>query len=747
MENDFVARRKLLVLLFATTIKMPAAGKLEFIKNVISDKVVSIDGVIDNLAQYYPIDDPEAHREYVRALDVTNKTVFKHGGVAATAKMQLDYILDTLSELYNRRDLEGYNKSDAACHYIYRTLKDYLQLNTREVRCWHMHPIGDRWISDDCLTMVHTVMCLPRHVFNDTIKLSLMGIALRPDVASFDSFLMLASSLVNSSAIQQWMHSTQLLVPIGEMDTRRNIRCAPRPVKIADLAQYLARESYSTNATNRETAQAVIDEIPLRTNLHASELHIWVSEFQKYEQSQKKTNQSTTKEEHMPIITPDYTIRCRLVTAALRSTLNITTIATLLSTLALNDLDTEEQLFHHLKTFDSVTGTGNVIDTFHRVYAQTPTISTRVECAELLTQIQKFATAAGSENMHVAKFLELHHAYLGVSQAVLDVLKEQQVPALDPKARELLLLWLENNFPLTVRLLNDSIMKNPQTGLVAEFGDVEKMRQYLVNGTGVCLWNGGNGPVPMLRYAHSRVEDAIVHIFSSELPKYKSSIDDTTTQLLVEIIKRMLADRPYDVAIYIAEKAVSEPLRAAPQGGMYIGLGVKQQGLLGEGCAQPLAGMRTLGETFGSPGPMAFVPAGKPFNVVPDLKKVLGTYQGVTCSDDMYSVVLKMFSVSPGAAIQALLELDVLAKELALSEEQHPKALMHIFSKRPQPQSVNIPKTPEGSLQEQVEFVLYWTLLAGHLNGRPVQLKPSELATVFKYVTSEHYRTTLIHII
>lgn len=747
MENDFVARRKLLVLLFATTIKMPAAGKLEFIKNVISDKVVSIDGVIDNLAQYYPIDDPEAHREYVRALDVTNKTVFKHGGVAATAKMQLDYILDTLSELYNRRDLEGYNKSDAACHYIYRTLKDYLQLNTREVRCWHMHPIGDRWISDDCLTMVHTVMCLPRHVFNDTIKLSLMGIALRPDVASFDSFLMLASSLVNSSAIQQWMHSTQLLVPIGEMDTRRNIRCAPRPVKIADLAQYLARESYSTNATNRETAQAVIDEIPLRTNLHASELHIWVSEFQKYEQSQKKTNQSTTKEEHMPIITPDYTIRCRLVTAALRSTLNITTIATLLSTLALNDLDTEEQLFHHLKTFDSVTGTGNVIDTFHRVYAQTPTISTRVECAELLTQIQKFATAAGSENMHVAKFLELHHAYLGVSQAVLDVLKEQQVPALDPKARELLLLWLENNFPLTVRLLNDSIMKNPQTGLVAEFGDVEKMRQYLVNGTGVCLWNGGNGPVPMLRYAHSRIEDAIVHIFSSELPKYKSSIDGTTQQLLAEIIKRMLADRPYDVVIFITESAIFEPLRSAPQGGMYIGLGVKQQGLLGEGCAQPLAGMSTLGETFGSPSPMAFVPAAKPFNAVPDLKKVLGTYQGVTYPDELYSSLLKAFNVSPVAALQALLELDALANDLSLSAEQYPKALSHIFSKCPTTHTINIPRTPEGSLSEQVEFVLYWTLLAGHLNGRPVQLKPSELATVFKYVTSEHYRTTLIHII
>ena len=290
MENDFVTRRKMLVLLFATPIKMTPAGKLEFIKNVIRDKRVSIGGVIDNLAQYYPTDDPEAHREYTRALDVTNKTVFEHGAVAATAKLELDYILDTLSELHNRCGLEDCDKAEAACHYIYRTLNDYLKLNTRAVRCWHMHPIGDRWISDDCLTMVHTVMCLPRHVFNDTIKLSLMGIALRPDVASFDSFLMLASSLVNSSAIQQWMHSTQLLVPIGEMDTRRNIRCAPRPVKIADLAQYLARESYSTNATNREIAQAVIDEIPLRTNLHASELHIWVSEFQKYEQSQKKTN-------------------------------------------------------------------------------------------------------------------------------------------------------------------------------------------------------------------------------------------------------------------------------------------------------------------------------------------------------------------------------------------------------------------------------------------------------------------------
>ena len=164
MENDFVTRRKMLVLLFATPIKMTPAGKLEFIKNVIRDKIVSIGGVIDNLAQYYPTDDPQAHREYTRALDVTNKTVFEHGAVAATAKLELDYILDTLSEVHNRCGLEDCDKAEAACHYIYRTLNDYLKLNTRAVRCWHMHPIGDRWISDDCLTMVHTVMCLPRHV-------------------------------------------------------------------------------------------------------------------------------------------------------------------------------------------------------------------------------------------------------------------------------------------------------------------------------------------------------------------------------------------------------------------------------------------------------------------------------------------------------------------------------------------------------------------------------------------------------
>ena len=600
MENDFVARRKLLVLLFATTIKMTAAGKLEFIKNVIRDKIVSIDGVIDNLAQYYPIDDPQAHREYVRALDVTNKTVFKHGGVAATAKMQLDYILDTLSELYNRRDLEGYNKSDAACHYIYRTLKDYLQLNTREVRCWHMHPIGDRWISDDCLTMVHTVMCLPRHVFNDTIKLSLMGIALRPDVASFDSFLMLASSLVNSSAIQQWMHSTQLLVPIGEMDTRRNIRCAPRPVKIADLAQYLARESYSTNATNRETAQAVIDEIPLRTNLHASELHIWVSEFQKYEQSQKKTNQSTTKENTMPTISPDYPTRRRLVNATLKSQLNVTTIVALIGHMAANDIDSLPELVRSVGTFGVLGINDNMLAELQRVYSIARDIESSEHVALLLTTIQNFARVAGGEsNPTMASFLKLHHAYLGVSQKALD--------AFNAACK-----------PLSQRMLGDS--------------------------AGVSF--------------------------------------DTTF-----------------------------PLRTG--------------GPVGLGCA----------------------PKKREFNSVKDLKKTLAEHPGVSYSDDLYAALLKAFNVSPAAALQSLLELDVLATELSLSAEQYPKALSHIFSKCPASQLIYLPRTPEGTSAEQVEFVIYWTLLASHLKGYPIPLQPKDLDTVFKFVTSEHYRATLIFII
>jgi len=132
---------------------------------------------------------------------------------------------------------------------------------------------------------------------------------------------------------------------------------------------------------------------------------------------------------------------------------------------------------------------------------------------------------------------------------------------------------------------------------------------------------------------------------------------------------------------------------------------------------------------------MGFVPKKREFNSVKDLKKTLATYPGVSYSEDLYAVLLKAFNVSPAAALQSLLELDVLATELS------------IFSKCPASQLIYLPRTPEGTSAEQVEFVIYWTLLASHLNGYPIPLQPKDLDTVFKFVTSEHYRATLIYII
>ena len=302
----------------------------------------------------------------------------------------------------------------------------------------------------------------------------------------------------------------------------------------------------------------------------------------------------------MPTITPDYTIRRRLVNATLNSQLNVTTIVALIGHMAANDIDSLPELVRSVGTFGVLGINDNMLAELQRVYSIARDIESSEHVALLLTTIQNLAQVAGGEsNPTMASFLKLHHAYLGVSQKALDAFNAACKPA-------------------TQRMLGDS------------------------------------------------------------------------------------AGTSFDTAA---------PL--------------------------PIGGQMGMG----------FVPKKREFNSVKDLKKTLATYPGVSYSEDLYAVLLKAFNVSPAAALQSLLELDVLATELSLSAEQYPKALSHIFSKCPTAHTINIPRTPEGSLSEQVEFVLYWTLLAGHLNGRPVQLKPSELATVFKYVTSEHYRTTLIHII
>lgn len=289
MSNEYASRRELLVLLFGTQAGVPPGKHALFIQKVIKHKAESVDTLFDNHEFFFPESSFLARQTYRDMLNETRDELLKGRKRTASAKGQLEYILDSLNNMQRHcAGAPGDSESEEARHFIYRTLNDYLQFHTRDKRLWHTHPVGDEWASDDKLTMVYTAMCLPGHYFKDEIKLALMTIALRVDINDYDGFLRLSNTVADSKIVDDWMFRTQRLVPISEMDTHRNIRCLPRQDKLASLASYLMRETTSTLRANRQLAESVINDLPERIDITGPELNVWVSEIKKFEKNQKK---------------------------------------------------------------------------------------------------------------------------------------------------------------------------------------------------------------------------------------------------------------------------------------------------------------------------------------------------------------------------------------------------------------------------------------------------------------------------
>lgn len=283
--NEYVSRRELLVMLLAVDAGGRPEEKAKFIQKVIKLKADDMETLFTGHEMFFSGTNLLARETYRDLLMEARTELLKGRKRTASAKGQLEYILGALENMFRRNNpFDNDNGLEEACHYIYASLKDYLQLSTRDTRLWFFHPLGDEWVSNDKLTMVHTIMCLPGHVFDDKVKLFLMATALRPDVVTFNTFVDLTSPVVKSNELTDWMYRTQRLVPISEMNARRNIRCIARQDKLASLAKYLM----SFTDGRRRGAETVIETLPMAIGITGSEMRAWVGEMKKIDKNRKK---------------------------------------------------------------------------------------------------------------------------------------------------------------------------------------------------------------------------------------------------------------------------------------------------------------------------------------------------------------------------------------------------------------------------------------------------------------------------
>ena len=436
----------------------------------------------------------------------------------------------------------------------------------------------------------------------------------------------------------------------------------------------------------------------------------------------------------MPRIFPDDTValeRRRLVNAIIQSNLSTDTTGQLLGYVAANELDNASELERHLKAFDSISNIDGVMSEVKQRLSNTQDIATVEQVADLLVNIKTYSNEKGARDSNAfLKFLDMHHFYLGISQAALDLSERQcRRVVVDKNARLMLLGAMEANFAFYASLALSAVTGQTSITLSEALTSVEAMRNFVGPWVGTTMWSG-EGENPSVALSCQTADAAVVYVFSNGISNLEYTITDEVVRNLRTVVGAILAD-------------LHEPvIDAAFQRGVMESASRK----LNSPTMQAYLGQRLGYKTFTRPVPAPATKT-KPFNSVPDLQKKVESYTGVIYPDDHYNVILKAFSKSPINAMHALLELDVTAQILDLSVEQMPKALLHIFSKYPDVGHMDIPKNTQGTLAEQVEFALYWTLLTGHLNGEPKALSPLELETVFKYITSVHYRATLLYIV
>lgn len=633
-------------------------------------------------------------------------------------------ILDSVqSFMLHRVSVVGYEDPvPKLVRRFYAGLPNVISFSANERTAWEKHPLGDWFPTDDPLTIAFSCMCLPTDVYSAANKFELIRTCCDDTVRDFDTFLQGAKYVVRDIAtLTDWLYRTQSMRPAAGYLT---IRCISAKKKIMGIGEFVVEYLTNTDAKLcalvHETAELFKSKF-----VHGQAVKYWPSGIAPI---------TTTKEKPMPRIFPSDTValeRRRLVNAIIQSNLSTDTTGQLLGYVAANELDNASELERHLKTFDSISNIDGVMSEVKQRLSNTQDIATVEQVADLLVNIKTYSDVNGARDSNAfLKFLDMHHFYLGISQAALELSERQcRRVVVDRNARLMLLGAMEANFAFYASLTLSAVAGQTAITLSEALTSVEAMRKFVGPWIGTTVWSG-EGENPSAIIDIQTADAAVVYVFSHGIHNLGYAITDEVVRGLRTVVSTILADLHEPVIDSAFQRGVLDTVarkRGAPTEQAYLG---EQFGY----------------KSFARPVPAPATKT-KPFNSVLDLQKKVESYTGVIYPDDHYNVILKAFSKSPINAMHALLELDVTAQILDLSVEQMPKALLHIFSKYPDVGHMDIPKNTQGTLAEQVEFALYWTLLTGHLNGEPKALSPLELETVFKYITSVHYRATLLYIV
>ena len=734
MKTEYAARRKLLVLLFAVNGRMTAAQKAVLIEKAIRNKVESVCEVTDNLAYYFPTDVTNAHAEYMQEIDGAIKTLFKRGSKLATAKGQLEFILGFLERLLRQRT--PHDKDDSlenACHYIYRHLNDYLQFSTRDARIWHAHPVGDAWVSDDKLTMVYTMMCLPGHYFNDEIKLTLMTLALRPEIVDFDGFLRLAVTVAEPAIVRDWVFRTQRLLPVSELDTRRNIRCLPRQDKLAGLASYLMREQATGPQSKHRLVESVINSLPNRISITGPEMKVWVSEINKLAKNQKKVpaevNLIETKKE-ISMSEIFYPLRRRMVATVLSTIHPSTACAELLAAMANNQMNAPVEVGTYVCTH--MKGPTDLMAALSVKHDSIDDIKDDDQqgILRLMTEIHNLGHMPGMDgNSYHAKFLAIYEGYLGISQRIHDAFynpkKESPMNKVNPYL-PLLAAVVDPRFfaPFpavqVLGLLNRICDFHPIDKIVVEdelakFGcSVDFIKQYRekLNGT---LFEAQH---PDYRAKALR---SIAYYLNSIENMPKAIVDAKGLSDLVAKIQKTLQ--------------VTELERAEWKVG---------GGLLGEQFSRFSEASNAIQPSFGQ---QPYFRSG--FDVSHDAIPYKAP------SDALAGIMNQAFINDPTRAMRTIIALQEAAAAMGLTDEQLPGGFSYLFRHGAVSSMLRIPNCErEVTAQELVEHHVYWTVLlavqaqAAQSNFNGLRLMNEEqIKTILAYIGSTEKRETLIRLL
>lgn len=434
----------------------------------------------------------------------------------------------------------------------------------------------------------------------------------------------------------------------------------------------------------------------------------------------------------------NYNERRRLVNAVLQSKISIDVKPMLLLQLAANHIQTPEVLAQFLRNHDLVVHVEQVNEELAALYQRSPQFTTPAQTSDLLWEIKKLsASLKKKKDTAYQKFLDLHYGYLGISLEVLNAMEGRvsDHPLADTQPqRDAILRVLSEHFTSTMLLLIKATNGELTPSLREALAYPVALENLLSHGP-ITHLNG----FPIGRPPESVLLQTLVNN-SAELLLI---VNRHSSAAVIAVVECLLSDTPQRIIQSVIDRGIHEPLDALKNKDFSESFGFRAN-VGGLGCKaayKPLHHM-TLGESL----PTA--PERRSYNVIDDLQAKLDSYAMVTRSDEINAVILKMLGMSPLRALRTLFELDVIQTSMKLTEAQLPSAMLYIYSRIPDDtHPIEIPKVPEGTAHEKVEFVIYWTILSCYMSNNPLKLSAMELETVFSYIHSIHYRTTLLHIV